>query len=456
MGHSLGSAYASPAKAFANGGSVDGNAVVQFATQQEFLNTPYKNHTKIPSWGPGKGWDCSSFTSYVFKHFGVDMPAYSDSQYKMGTPVSKKDLQQGDLLFFHNSSSGNKTTGHVGIYIGGGKMVNAANPRAGTTIQNVTWSTYVGARRIGKGGATSLGVAGTGRDGADGTDQGSGPAHGTPILPNNLALNAASMANPMSSAMLGQGYAVMGTRSIAGLGSQDQASTGNPTSTGTDNLGGTNVPVTGTKGMKSFARSVLSGLGAPTNKNNMAAMLQWMRAEGGHWHNSAKYNPLNTTLKMPGSHSAGTAQSSIKAYNSWDSGVQATINTLTSGNHTAYGYDAIVGAFQSGSSQQAVYDAIYNSKWGTKTNLPGHSQGAYNITNDQDARLHAGETVLPAYQAHQFRQALQEALSGGKRGGDVYINVSLANSSNEEAMRLVNIVKRELKKDGKADKMRSR
>jgi hypothetical protein len=81
------------------------------------------------------------------KKYGVDLPAYSDAQYKMGTPVGKADLKPGDLVFFHNSSSGGKTTGHVGLYIGDGKMVNAANPSAGTVVQNVTWGTYVGARR---------------------------------------------------------------------------------------------------------------------------------------------------------------------------------------------------------------------------------------------------------------------------------------------------------------------
>jgi hypothetical protein len=124
---------------------VPAQSVVDYATQQSFLNTRYVDHATIPKWGPGTGWDCSSFTSYVMKKYGVDLPAYSDSQYQMGTPVDKGNLQPGDLVFFHTSA--NKTTGHVGIYIGGGKMVNAANPSSGTQIQPVTWGTYVGARR---------------------------------------------------------------------------------------------------------------------------------------------------------------------------------------------------------------------------------------------------------------------------------------------------------------------
>ena len=119
---------------------------IEFATNPQFLKTRYVDHATIPNWGPGTGWDCSSFTSYVMKQYGVDLPAYSDSQYKMGTPVEKNDLQPGDLVFFHTSDK--KVTGHVGIYIGGGKMVNAANPRSGTVIQSInSGNQYVGARR---------------------------------------------------------------------------------------------------------------------------------------------------------------------------------------------------------------------------------------------------------------------------------------------------------------------
>lgn len=125
----------------------DAQEFVSYATQPAFLNTRYVDHATIPNWGPGNGWDCSSFTSFVMKKYGVNLPAYSDSQYKMGTPVDRKDLQPGDLVFFHYDSSGNKVTGHVGIYIGGGKIVNAANPSAGTQIQHIDWNHYVGARR---------------------------------------------------------------------------------------------------------------------------------------------------------------------------------------------------------------------------------------------------------------------------------------------------------------------
>ena len=151
---------------------VDAQSFIDYATQDKFLGTRYVDHATVPKWGPGSGWDCSSFTSYVMKKYGVSLPAYSDSQYQMGSPVESSDLQPGDLVFFHppGSNAAGKKTGHVGIYIGDGKMVNAANPSSGTRIQPVTWDTYVGARRF-------IAVTGAGKAPP--------PKGGTPVVSDN-------------------------------------------------------------------------------------------------------------------------------------------------------------------------------------------------------------------------------------------------------------------------------
>jgi peptidoglycan DL-endopeptidase CwlO len=103
---------------------------------------------------PQTGWDCAGFTQWVAKQYGIDIPDVSWQQIKTGTAVS--DLSQakpGDLLFFHEpgghhhdpSSLG---VNHVAIYLGDGKMVEAANPRAGTRIGPVDTQHLVGIRRI--------------------------------------------------------------------------------------------------------------------------------------------------------------------------------------------------------------------------------------------------------------------------------------------------------------------
>lgn len=61
-------------------------------------------------------FDCSGFTSYVYRQFGYNLSPASRAQYTQGTPVDRKDLRKGDLVFFTSRSSG-KNVGHVGIVV---------------------------------------------------------------------------------------------------------------------------------------------------------------------------------------------------------------------------------------------------------------------------------------------------------------------------------------------------
>lgn len=92
-----------------------------------------------------KGFDCSGFTQYVYKHFGVNLNRTAAAQYSNGTSVS--NLQAGDLVMFGKSG-----INHVGIYIGGNTFIHAANPSKGVTTDTLSSgyykTNYVGARRI--------------------------------------------------------------------------------------------------------------------------------------------------------------------------------------------------------------------------------------------------------------------------------------------------------------------
>ena len=94
-------------------------------------------------------FDCSGFTSYVFKLHGVSLSRTAKAQYGNGSPVARADLQPGDLVMFGPSVSG---INHVGIYIGGGQIVHAANPSRGVTIDTINSgyynNNYIGARRV--------------------------------------------------------------------------------------------------------------------------------------------------------------------------------------------------------------------------------------------------------------------------------------------------------------------
>lgn len=118
---------AAPAAAPFNAGALTGDqaALAEKVTNaaQKYVGLPYV-------WGgndPAVGLDCSSFVQNVFKDLGYTLPRVTYDQINQGRPVaSMADAQPGDLLFTHN-------TGHVAIYLGNGKAVDA--PQPGQTIQ---------------------------------------------------------------------------------------------------------------------------------------------------------------------------------------------------------------------------------------------------------------------------------------------------------------------------------
>jgi cell wall-associated NlpC family hydrolase len=89
-------------------------------------------------------FDCSGLVQYAFSAAGVSLPHSSASQSKMGTPVSRDQLQPGDLVFFYSPVS------HVGMYIGNGQMVHASTSGQPVKVASLdSMGSYNSARRIG-------------------------------------------------------------------------------------------------------------------------------------------------------------------------------------------------------------------------------------------------------------------------------------------------------------------
>jgi peptidoglycan DL-endopeptidase CwlO len=105
----------------------------------QYLGIPYVYGGASPA-----GFDCSGFVMYVFGQVGVSPPHNAAAQYGYGMPVSRDQLQPGDLVFFNG-------LGHVGIYIGGGQFVHSPHTGDVVKISSISgWysSTWVGARRL--------------------------------------------------------------------------------------------------------------------------------------------------------------------------------------------------------------------------------------------------------------------------------------------------------------------
>lgn len=131
-GSSISSRPSFPAEGSASFGD---SSIVEYA--KNFLGVRYVLGGSTPS-----GFDCSGFTKYVFAHFGISLNRRASEQAHQGTPVSRGNLQPGDLVFFGNPVY------HVGIYVGGDSFIHAPVPGDVVKISSLRWMDYSMARRV--------------------------------------------------------------------------------------------------------------------------------------------------------------------------------------------------------------------------------------------------------------------------------------------------------------------
>jgi hypothetical protein len=96
------------------------------AIAYRYLGVPYVWGGETPN-----GFDCSGLTMYVYAQLGIKLGHYTGFQYYQGRRVPRDQLQPGDLVFFHASSSG--VPGHEGMYIGNGSFIHA--PHTGDVVK---------------------------------------------------------------------------------------------------------------------------------------------------------------------------------------------------------------------------------------------------------------------------------------------------------------------------------
>jgi murein DD-endopeptidase / murein LD-carboxypeptidase len=88
-----------------------------------WMGVPYKYGSNTRS-----GTDCSGFTGCIYRDvYKIELPRSSEDQYHKAKPVKRKDLEEGDLVFFRIDNK--KKASHVGIYLGNNKFVHASTSK---------------------------------------------------------------------------------------------------------------------------------------------------------------------------------------------------------------------------------------------------------------------------------------------------------------------------------------
>lgn len=116
-----------------------GRAGLAIKAAYSVLGTPYVAFANDPS----VGFDCSGLTQWAWAQAGVSLPHYSQAQYRGYPHVPRSQIQPGDLVFYYSPIS------HVGLYVGGGMMIDSPHTGATVRLKAVRWSAVVGISRPG-------------------------------------------------------------------------------------------------------------------------------------------------------------------------------------------------------------------------------------------------------------------------------------------------------------------
>lgn len=109
----------------------------------------------------GGRFDCSGLTQAAYRTVGIDLPRVANDQYNAGPHPSRDELLPGDLVFFSDDLTDSRAIRHVGMYVGGGYMINAPYTGAVIRFDKIDTPDYFGATRVTRDGAEALPQHGT-------------------------------------------------------------------------------------------------------------------------------------------------------------------------------------------------------------------------------------------------------------------------------------------------------
>lgn len=218
-----------------------------------------------------------------------------------------------------------------------------------------------------------------------------------------------------------------------------------------------------------FAKKLISGLGGTPTEQSINNVLMWYGKEGGNWNNTARFNPLNTSLQLEGSVNYNSllsptnrnykspGASGVQAYTSWEQGIQATIETLTGKSANERGYTGLVNALVGGGvSQKEFLKLMQASHWdanrygGAKVGSTSSTTGSGSGTSDTSSVTTVASSADYTARIQSLLATSASALGGGGaavggssvtyNNGPLTININGAGNTKQVAIEVQKIL----------------
>ncbi|MFD9815128.1 C40 family peptidase [Streptomyces sp. NPDC059080] len=308
-------------------------------------------------------WDCSSLMQAAYKRAGVSLPRVTYDQIKKGIEVPIGKVKPGDLVFYKDLS-------HVGMYAGGGRVIEAANPGKGV-VEGPMYSKFQRARRILSGGMEAKATLSGDNEDPTASQVGGG-------LTTSGAYGSIEEVDALAAALSGGGSEQAVSRTPSA--SQNEEADDDPTGSDVGKDAPHNVQANVTLGKKMAAKYGWTG-------NQWTSLYKLWMGESGwrHWAD----NPTSDAYGIPQAMSNIHKETASAA---WRNSPEKQI---------AWGLKYIKGRY--GTPSKAW--SFWNSK-----NPHWYKDGAWEVPGQPgegiDAKLHGGEMVLERNAAHTVRQAL--------------------------------------------------
>jgi cell wall-associated NlpC family hydrolase len=439
------------------------SSVINYASS--FVGAPYK----LGGRSPETGWDCSYFTMNAFKRAGINLPRTAQEQANVGTDIPLTGTNRlgsalpGDLLFFHYDHPNTPYINHVGIYIGGGRTVEAASKEKGTRIAGVDTRHLVKIKRVlGSKDGKSNGrvmqqqfqeiVKGTGAIAIPGMFEGptsvAGGVEGQEVS-DMIAKLYGSGGSVGAGAALGQNV----TSTATTTRSNGTATPGSAPEVAGATSGASPLAMSGVSSAKN-ARDAFQYLSQHGfNQIASAGILGNLMAESGvnpaskqhgggpgrgilQWETPGRWDKF---LKWAGGRPKENLQTQLD-FLIWETeggshgtGIKYGLNNKNStpGEAAKYFHDREVHAGIVNMPKRIDFANAAFKTFGNGSKIPSYDIGTKNVPEDQLALIHQGEMIIPSKIAEVIRAASSPGSKSGGGHSTVQVNLTITSATND-------------------------